>query len=496
MNNLEPASVDFSVLFERDLDAGVIVDSGQRIHHVNAAFTRLFGYTREECVGWNIDDLIVPPELRAEAIRSQEETRQGHHSSVETTRRTKDGEFVDVCIVASLCEVQGRQPVYYVQYRDISERVSAVEQLNRKRAELRTIVENAPIGIALIDLEHGLFEANTALENMLGYSRGELIGCSMRDVVHREDREKVLSIRDELLRTNATVRLTTRMVRKDETTLWARVASSVVRSTIGEPLHLIVVVEDVTKDLALEASTRESQKAEAVSKLAGGIAHDFNNILTALQGHAMLLLDEAALDEQARTDVEEIIRGAHRAATLTRQLLAYSRSQVMSPEPVRVNDAIRRLEGTLKTVLGGAVRLELMLEPDVGGIRVDLNQFEHVILHLALNARDAMPNGGALRIATLRHALTAGAGMAGDLPPGEYVEISVQDEGVGMDAATAARVFDPFFTTKEPGRGTGLGLSMAYGIIRQSGGSISVESEVGKRTTFRILLPLLPGYGE
>jgi len=486
VNNLQRSSVDFGLLFERDLDAAVIVDADQRIHHVNAAFLRLFGYTREELIGRNIDDLIVPSELRAEAIDIVNRSKQGCELSLETVRRTKDGRDVDVWIVATTCETRDGQRVCYVQYRDISERVRAIEELARKRSELRTIVEHAPIGIALVDLSGVVIEANAALESMLAEPRGSLPGRDMMHLMHPDEVDKLRSLRDELLRTNATVRVTTRMLRSDASHLWARATGCVIRSTLGEPRHIICVIEDVT-DSRLAA---ERNKAEAVGKLAGGIAHDFNNILTALQGHAMLLLEEADLNEQGRADVQEIIRSANRAAFLTRQLLAYSRQQALRPTVVGINDVLRSMETTLERLAGEDIRLELKFDPAAPCVRVDPLQLEQVILNLVANARDAMPRGGSLRIST--SCLTVTEAMAGrviEAAAGDYVEMAVRDEGTGMDAETVSRVFDPFFTTREPGRGVGLGLSMVYGIVKQSGGCIMVESEIGRSTTFRVLLP-------
>jgi len=486
VNNLQRPSVDFAQLFERDLDAAVIVDAAQRIHYVNIAFTRLFGYAREELVGLNIDELIVPPELQAEAIDLSSQSYAGREHSLETVRRTKAGRIVHVWIVATPCDTVDGERLTYVQYRDITDRVRAVEELTRKRSELRTIVEHAPIGIAVINLDGLLLEANAALEALLGHTRGGASGRVMMQLVHPEESEKIRTLRAELLKTNATVRVSCRLLRSDGSYVWTRVTASVVRSTIGEPQHIICVIEDVT-DAKLAA---ERTKADAVGKLAGGIAHDFNNILTALQGHALLLLEEAELNEQARSDVQEIIRSANRAALLTRQMLAYSRQQALQPAGVSINDVLQEMEATLQRLAGNGVRLEFRFDCSAPRLRADPAQLEQVILNLVANARDAMPKGGHLCISTERRTVTeAMAGRVFEVPAGEYVEIAVHDDGTGMDPDTVSRIFDPFFTTRGPGRGTGLGLSMVYGVVRQSGGCISVETEVGKSTTFRILLP-------
>jgi nitrogen-specific signal transduction histidine kinase len=250
------------------------------------------------------------------------------------------------------------------------------------------------------------------------------------------------------------------------------------------------IAADLTEIRQLEVQYRQSQKMEAIGRLAGGIAHDFNNILTAILGTSDLLIEALAPGSRARDDVEEIRRAGTRAAGLTRQLLVFSRQQVLQPHELDVNDIVRDADSMLRRLIGENIELRTTLAPDLGAVRADAGQLEQVIVNLTLNARDAMPRGGVVTIETANVELDKGY-AEGHVPaqPGPYVLLAVSDTGVGMDAAVKARLFEPFFTTKEPGKGTGLGLATVYGIVKQNGGYIWAYSEPGHGATFKIYLP-------
>ena len=242
-----------------------------------------------------------------------------------------------------------------------------------------------------------------------------------------------------------------------------------------------------------EEQLRQAQKMEAVGRLAGGVAHDFNNVLTAIFGYTDLLLDQFDGDDPRRVDVEEIRRSAERAATLTRQLLAFSRKQILQPKVVDLNQVIAGIQPLLTRLVGEDITLTVHAEPSLWRVRADPGQVEQVLMNLAANARDAMPEGGPLSIATAnRHVDAAQAGERTGLRPGAYAVISVTDGGCGMPPTVREHIFEPFFTTKEQGKGTGLGLATVYGIVKQSGGGVYVDSEEGRGTTVEVLLPPLP----
>jgi signal transduction histidine kinase/FixJ family two-component response regulator len=260
----------------------------------------------------------------------------------------------------------------------------------------------------------------------------------------------------------------------------------------GRPIRFIGVTRDVTEGKRLEEQFRQAQRLESIGRLAGAVAHDFNNLLTVIAGYGQMLVDETTVHHALREPANQICRAAERATALTRQLLTFSRKQVSEPKDIALNDMVRDLDKMLRRLIGGNIRLLLDLDEATGFVRADPGQIEQVVMNLVVNAKDAMPNGGELVIRTGRQAVDEKF-VDGQLPvePGSYVVLTVSDTGVGMSAEVKAHIFEPLFTTKEPGKGTGLGLSTVYGIVKQSGGAVLVYSEIGRGTTFKILLPAL-----
>jgi two-component system cell cycle sensor histidine kinase/response regulator CckA len=262
----------------------------------------------------------------------------------------------------------------------------------------------------------------------------------------------------------------------------------IVRDGDGRPVRMIGCMADLTDRRRLEDQLRQSQKMEAVGRLAGGVAHDFNNVLTVVKSFSEFLLEDLDKLDPRRADVEEIAKAADRAAALTRKLLAFSRKQVMRPELLDLNAIVAGMEKMLQRLIGDDIRIAAVLDPDLLPVEVDPSSIEQVILNLAVNARDAMPDGGTLTIATKNETLDR-VDAAWGIQPGRYAMLSVSDTGYGMDMETQARVFEPFFTTKEQGKGTGLGLAMVYGMVKQSGGHVWVDSKRDQGTTFTVCLP-------
>jgi signal transduction histidine kinase len=261
----------------------------------------------------------------------------------------------------------------------------------------------------------------------------------------------------------------------------------VARDAQGQPLRATGTHLDITEAKRLEQQFLQAQRLEAVGRLAGGIAHDFNNLLTAILGYSAIVLRRLSPDDPSYKHVEEIHKAGDRAATLTRQLLAFSRQQTLVPVVLSLNGVLSDMENLLHRLIGEDIELVLRLHPGLHPVQVDRGQIEQVIMNLVVNARDAMPDGGACTMTT---ANIDGEVAGGQLPPGAYAMLAVTDTGCGMDAATQARLFEPFFSTKDPGKGTGLGLATVFGIVKQSGGHIEVSSEIGHGTTFTIYLPV------
>ncbi len=361
--------------------------------------------------------------------------------------------------------------------------------LQQSEADYRRLVEHAPLGIYRSTPEGRFLRVNPALVAMLGYGTAdELLRLNMRWDVYAtpEDREGLSAgIGDKDVSTAEI-----HWKRKDGHPLTVRVAARAVRGSDGAIESFEGIVEDVTRQRLLEEQYRQAQRLEAVGRLAGGVAHDFNNALTAIGGYADLLLQALPAGDARREDANEIRAAAARAAGLTRQLLAFSRRQVLQPRVLDLNAVVETLHRMLRRLIGEDVKLALSLATGSLAVRADPGQLEQVILNLAVNARDAMPRGGTLTLETAEMELDeAYRREHAGVTPGRYVMLAMTDTGTGMDAEVRAHLFEPFFTTKEQGKGTGLGLATVYGIVQQSGGHIWAYSEPGRGTTFKIYLP-------
>ncbi len=379
------------------------------------------------------------------------------------------------------------QPVRTVgAIADVTEQRLAADVLQM----FRTSIDEASDAIFWIRSDGSIPYANDEACRLLGYTREEFPDVRIWDIDPSFPPEAWAARWAEFERTRQRViqRVTTRQRRKDGSVFPAEVV--IQHLPVGDSTLHVAYVRDLTEQLRLEASLRQAQRMEAVGQLAGGIAHDFNNLLTAIRGYGELARDPAASEGERRADLDEIIATADRAAELTRGLLAFGRRAVLRPEVLDPAAVIGGIFPLLRRLIGEHIKIEVRATSGAGYIRVDRSELEQVIVNLSVNARDAMPAGGTLLIATRAVELdAAGAARIPEAKPGSYVELSVSDTGSGMSEATQARIFEPFFTTKPTGEGTGLGLATVHGIVHQSGGAITVESEPGRGSTFRILLP-------
>jgi len=377
---------------------------------------------------------------------------------------------------------------------DISQRKRAEEQFRQAEARYRTVVEQLPAitYIAEFGADGRWLYVSPQIESLLGFSPDEWTARPhlWYEQLHPDDRDRVLAEETLSRETGTPVTHEYRMLTRNGDVIWFNDRAVVVRDTAGQMQSLHGVMFDITERKRLEEQVLQSQKVEAVGRLAGGVAHDFNNILTTITGYSELMLMKIPRNDPLRKNAEEIQRAADKAASLTRQLLAFSRKQTLQPRVLELSGVVADIEKMLRRLIGEDVELHTIHGAAVGRVKADPAQISQVIMNLAVNARDAMPTGGCLTIGVANARLDADYARRHDgVAPGEYVLLSVSDTGIGMSPEVQAHLFEPFFTTKPLGEGTGLGLATCYGIIQQSDGHITVYSEPGKGTTFRIYLP-------
>jgi two-component system cell cycle sensor histidine kinase/response regulator CckA len=370
------------------------------------------------------------------------------------------------------------------------ERKRREEALQESEEQFRALVDGLRDLIFALAPDGTVTSLNLAFEDITGWPRDVWLGKPFVELLHPDDAPHALALLEQVLRGQQppTAQLRVRTSQGED-----RVGEfhTSVQLRDGEIVGILGIVRDITDRLRLEEQLRQAQKMEAVGRLAGGVAHDFNNILTAISSYSELLLADFATEDPRRADVEEIRKATDRAAALTRQLLAFSRRQVLQPKIVDLNTVIAGAGKLLRRLIGEDIALVTRLDPALGPVRADAGQLEQVIMNLAVNARDAMQTGGTLTLETENVVIEASKLAAEEriVAPGRYVLLRVRDTGSGMDADTRRHLFEPFFTTREKGKGTGLGLATVYGIVKQSGGFIWVDSEPGRGAAFRIYLP-------
>jgi two-component system, cell cycle sensor histidine kinase and response regulator CckA len=398
----------------------------------------------------------------------------------------------DYILKSSLRRLPGAVRNVLDRARAERDKLKAIEALQASERQYRLIAENTRDLIAVLDTNGYFIYASPSHEHVFRRNAATLHGKSLFEFLHAEDRDGVFNTFQQALLDKHEVTLEFRVA--DAGGKWHTLEASVnwVRDAVGNPAKGIVVSREVTHSRYLEQQVRQSQRMEAIGRLAGGIAHDFNNLLNVILGYTDLMIEHLQSgphDADSVRYLEAIAGAGTRAASVTRQLLAFSRRQVMELSVIDLNLAVRGLVQMLKNLIGENVTVDTRLAPGLGSVRADPAQLEQVLMNLILNAKDAMPQGGSLSIETSNIQIDSVFASVLQSPPGPYVLLRVTDTGVGMDEETVSRVFEPFFTTKESGKGTGLGLATVYGIVKQSEGSILVRSEPGQGTTFEIFLP-------
>src|SRR5437667_1557459 len=480
----------FHALVEHSSDAVALLDETGAITYVSQAATRLLGYGVPELTGTNALGFLHPDDLAlTERLCRQLLDQPGTPIRTELRARHKDGSYHLVEAVAVNRLDDPAVGAVVANWRDITERLRAEQALRNSEQSYRSLVDGVRDVIFALSPGGEVTSLNPAFEEMTGFPPAEWVGRPFEAFVHPDDVPLALDLFGRVLQGEPRPTIQFRILTRAGT---YRVAefSATAQLRDGRLTGILGIGRDVTERLGLEQQLRQAQKMEAVGRLAGGIAHDFNNILTAITGHADLLLEDLGHHDPRRADVDEIRRSAERAAGLTRQLLAFSRQQVLQPKVVDLNALVLDMDKLLRRLIGEDVELATVLDPGLGRVTADPGQLEQVIVNLAVNARDAMPQGGKLTLETRNIDLDSSYTLEHSLVrPGPYVQLSVSDSGIGMDEETQAHAFEPFFTTKPRGQGTGLGLAMVYGTVKQSGGFIWVYSEPGHGATVKIYLP-------
>jgi PAS domain S-box-containing protein len=467
-------------------------DESFRIVEWNPAAEQVFGWPAAEVIGRDAFDVVVPPELRGEIRELLLPMRHRPQSSVSRRNEnvTRDGRRI-VCdwINTPLFDEAGRFAGFVSMAQDVTEQVRTEEGLRASEERYRSIVEATREGVWTGDSEGSTTFANAQLAAMLGCSLEDLLGRSFLDFVPAADREQ-RRLDFAALLTGEPSRDDIQLRRADGTLLWTQISAAALTDDDGSTRDALVVINDVTDQRALQAQWLQSQKMEALGRLAGGVAHDFNNVLTVIEGYGELLSNRFAPGDPDRSLVDEIRKAAEHAASLTRQLLSFSRRVVVDVQILDLNARIAQSEEMLRRLAGEDVELVVDLQPGLGRVRVDAAKLDQVLLNLVVNARDAMPRGGRIAIETADVELDGSdAACHPELHPGPYVRVTVRDGGEGIDPEVMPRIFEPFFTTKDQGKGTGLGLSTVYGIVKQFSGSVAARSESGLGATFEVYLP-------
>ncbi len=477
---------------QSDMGDGLLIIDGHRIVYANDAAARI--------AGWGVDELVDLPSV-FDLIPINERRRLAHRleraTSLERTRNhcestivSRDGRRVDLELAIQNVPTSGGRRVIVIA-RDVTDRKQMERTLRSSEARYRLLFDSTVAGLCVSTMEGQLIQCNTAFARMLGFATvDEALADPEADLdLASPDGGAILR---GLWTRGAMTNFEIPLRRRDGSTAWVLGNASLLDRFDEGPTLVETILIDVTERRALQGQLHESQKMEAIGRLAGGVAHDFNNLLTAIQGYSELTLSDLG-SHPLRTQIEEIRKAAQRATSLTRQLLAFSRRQEVAPEVLDLNAIVRALQQMLRRLIGEDLELVARLTEPLRRVKADQSQIEQVLMNLVVNARDAQPGGGSIVIET-DHVRVGPleSRLFPELREGPYVVLRVRDSGVGMTPDVQAHAFEPFFTTKSPGRGTGLGLSTVYGIVQQSGGHIRVDSEPGRGTVFSIYLPPTP----
>jgi two-component system cell cycle sensor histidine kinase/response regulator CckA len=475
---------------EGTTDAVFVKDLVGRYLMINSAGASFLGRGVAEILGKDDTEVFSPEAGRAIMARDRAVVQSGEAQTYEEPASSEGVSRIYLSTKGPYRDPNGQVIGLLGICRDITERKRAEEEIRQSQQKLRIHFEHTPLAVVEWDLEFRVAAWNPAAERMFGYTREEAMGKHASFIVPPHFRQHVDEVWKQLLQQSGGTRSTNDNVTKSGRHISCEWYNTPLVDDPGRVLGVASLAQDVTERVALEERLRQSQKMEAIGRLAGGVAHDFNNLLTVILGYAQILADGVPAGSRLANSTGQIKSAAERAAGITRQLLAFSRKQVLSPRIINLNDTMMNLDSLLRRLIGEDIEVLTVADNDLGSVKADPGQIEQIIMNLALNARDAMPRGGKLTLETANTPLDEiYASEHQPVASGSYVMLAVSDTGLGMSPEVQARIFEPFFTTKEVGKGTGLGLSTVYGIVKQSGGYIWVYSEPDRGTTFKIYFP-------
>jgi len=485
----------FRSIFEQTSVGMAIFNPEGRYLAVNRAFRDMLGYTEEELLRLKYDDITFEDDLKASRERNRR-VRAGKLDQFEVEKRyvRKDGRLIWVALSGSTIRNADGVPIFNIrQVQDITERKQAVEAVRESEARLRAVIDNSPTAICLRGVDGRYLLFNREFEKRHGISLDAAAGKHAEEVSSPEI-ARIIAMNDEtVLDTGMPCEYEVEFPDPHNVVRTGFTNKFPIFGSPGEIVGIGSICADMTDHKQMEEKLRHAQKLEAVGQLTGGVAHDFNNILAVILTNLEFLEEDLAADESHREIISEAIRAVHRGAKLTERLLAFSRKQPLNPKPLDLVGVLSDMVEMLRRTLGETIAVRTAFPGDLYPVFVDRNQFENAVLNLAVNARDAMKRGGRLEIlCTNRKIVRRASGRINEMPSGQYVCVEIRDNGEGMAPEVIERAFEPFFTTKKTGEGSGLGLSMVYGFANQSGGAVTISSEVGKGTSVKLFLPAIP----
>ena len=477
-------------ILESAAAAILAIDDRGRIKTVNPAAERMFGYTSDEMLGRNVN-ILMPEPYRTQHDHYMERYLQTGKKRIigigrEVEGQRKDGTIFPIHLAVGEFKVAGER-FFSGIITDLSSHARLQAEIDRQSLLFQAVFDHVPEALVVSEPEGAIVLTNPAAERMFGYSASEVARLDWIELFHEQPDKKKLE--QDLARGSDGVSISGVLRRKNGRTFPAQGHIAIIRAADHTQMTVVSLFRDVTDEIKRREGSLRLQKLEAIGQLTGGIAHDFNNLLTIISGNLELLEESISIAED-RELLSGAVRAADSGARLTRRLLTFARRRQLTPEVINLNEQVQSMSELLRRTLGDTIDLRTSFARDLWLVRADSGEIESAVINLAINARDAMPNGGKLSIQTSNVILERDeVGFEGPLVAGDYVRISVSDNGIGISKAVLGRVFEPFFTTKPPGRGTGLGLSTIYGFIKQSGGNITIYSEPDVGTTVNLYFP-------